>query len=103
MIIASIDLRKIDQSKCKTHTNGAKYCDIVLIESKQNQYGNDYMVVQGLPKEDRLAGKKGAILGNAKIFESRQSDQPRKPITTAPNTPARNENSPPPESDDGPF
>lgn len=78
MIKLSIDLKKIDQSKCKSHPNGAKYCDIVLIDSPQNQYGNDYMVVQGVSKEDRDAGVKGAILGNGKNFETKRTT-PKKP------------------------
>lgn len=93
MIIVSIDLRKIDQSKCKSHPNGAKYCELVLIESPANQYGNAYMVVQGVSKEDRAAGIKGAILGNGKIFEAQQRKAPSNPAA-APNTP---------ESDDVPF
>jgi len=77
MIKISIDLKKIDQSKCKSHPNGAKYCDIVLIESPQNQYGNDFMAVQGVSKEEREDGVKGAILGNGKIYESNRSQQSR--------------------------
>lgn len=103
MITVSIDLRKIDQSKCKSHPNGAKYCELVLLEAREKKYGNDYMVVQGLPKADRDAGLKGAILGNGKILEPRGQQQERKPIATAPNTPARNAETPPPESDDVPF
>lgn len=77
MIILSIDLRKIDQSKCKSHSNGAKYCELVVMESKPNQYGNDYMVVQGLPKEERESGKKGAILGNGKNVGRTKQNAPR--------------------------
>lgn len=99
MIKLSIDLRKIDQSKCKTHANGAKYCDILLIESPQNQYGNDYMAVQGVSQEERAAGVKGAILGNGKIYESNRSQQPRPA-----NKPAKPAESAAPETDsDIPF
>lgn len=101
MITISIDLRKIDQSKCKTHENGAKYCDIILLESREKKFGNDYMVVQGLSKADRDAGLKGAILGNGKILQP--AGQPRKSITTAPNTPARNADTEPLEDDSVPF
>lgn len=96
MIKLSIDLKKIDQSKCRSHPNGAKYCDLVLIESPQNRFGNDYMVVQGVSKEDRDAGVKGAILGNGKNFETKRPANPQPPRKTA--KPA------PPESDDSvPF
>ena len=68
MITAKIDCTKIDKSKLFLGKNGAKYLDIVLIESKNDQYGNDYMVVQSVSQEERAAGKRGAILGNAKIL-----------------------------------
>jgi len=103
MIKISIDLKKIDQSKCKSHRNGAKYCDIVLIESNNDKYGNDFMAVQGVSKEEREAGVKGAILGNAKIYESNRSQQSRpanKPAKTAA-PPIAGDG--PPESDDVPF
>lgn len=74
-ITISIDLKKIDQSKCKSHTNGAKYCEIVLMD-RQDQYGNDYMVVQGVSKEERDAGVRGAILGNGKIRGGQQQAAP---------------------------
>jgi len=69
MITLSIDLRLIDQSKCKkmVRRNGeaATFCDIVLIETPGGQYG-DYMVKQDTSKEDRAAGVQMPILGNAK-------------------------------------
>lgn len=71
MITISIDLRKIDQSKCKSHPNGAKYCELIVMESRERKFGNDYFVVQGLSKADRDAGLKGAILGNGKNLEPR--------------------------------
>ena len=45
--------------------------DMVLIETPQSKYDQDYMIVQDSSKEDRDAGKKGAILGNGKIIESK--------------------------------
>ena len=66
MISAKIDVTKIDKAKLFEGKNGAKYLDIVLMESPNNAYGNDYMVVQSVSKEERLAGKRGAILGNGK-------------------------------------
>lgn len=66
MISAKIDVTKIDKAKLFEGKNGAKYLDIVLMESPNSAYGNDYMVVQSVSKEERLAGKRGAILGNGK-------------------------------------
>ena len=67
-VIASVDITKIDKSKCFQGKNGALYLDLVLINTPDNQYGNTYMCVQGVSKEEREAGTKGAILGNAKVF-----------------------------------
>jgi hypothetical protein len=69
MITASIAVNKVDKSKFFTKKNGDKMLDLVLIETPNSKYDNDYMVCQGVTKEDRAKGIKGAILGNAKIIE----------------------------------
>ena len=71
MIIAKIKTAAIDKTRLFKSDRGVTYLDLVLIESPNDKYGNDYMVVQGVSKEDRAAGVKGAILGNAKIFGPR--------------------------------
>ncbi len=67
MITGKIDVTKIDKDLLFTGKNGAKYLDIVLWETPDNKYGHDYMITQSVSKEARDAGKKGAILGNAKV------------------------------------
>ncbi len=76
MITVKIDVTKVDKARLFEGKNGAKYLDLVLIE-RQDQYGNDYMAVQGVTKEERLAGVKGAILGNGKHIGGQQ--QQRRP------------------------
>lgn len=75
IITISIDVTKLDKTKFKriTRKNGdpAVLVDIVLMP-REDDYGNDYMVVQGLPKEERDQGIKGAILGNGKIMGQRK-------------------------------
>ena len=66
MLTAKINVSKIDKTKLFKGEKGT-YLDLVLIETPNDQYGNDYVVVQGLTKADRDAGLRGAILGNAKI------------------------------------
>lgn len=66
-VIVSVNLDKIDKSKAFKGKSG-NYIDVVLINTPDNQYGNTYMAVQGVSKEDRDAGVKGEILGNAKVF-----------------------------------
>ena len=67
MIRVKIDVTKIDKERLFRGQKGI-YCDITLIETPNDQYGNDYVAVQDLGKEAREAGEKGAILGNAKAF-----------------------------------
>lgn len=61
-IKVKLNLSKIDKKKIFEGKNG-KYLDIVLIESPNDKYGNDYMVVEDTKKDD----PKGNILGNGKI------------------------------------
>lgn len=75
MITAKIDVCKIDKERLFQGKNGAKYLDILLIETPNDRYGNTHMVVQSVTKEERKAGKKGPILGNAKDLNSGQSEQ----------------------------
>lgn len=73
MVKIKIDVSKIDKTKLFRGAKGV-YLDCTLIETTNNQYGDDYMVVQDVSREERLAGKKGAILGNGKIWQKRDSD-----------------------------
>jgi len=89
MILLKLDLTKIDKSKLFEGKNGAKYLDVILIDSPGSKYGDDYMAVQGVTKEEREAGVKGAILGNAKIHGKKPAGQ------TNGNQPARRTSAPP--------
>lgn len=99
MILAKIDVTKIDKARLYIGKQG-KYLDIALIPSQNDKYDNDYMIVQSVSKEEREAGKRGPIIGNAKILASRQES--RRPTQTAPTTTAKPE---PPDDghDDVPF
>ncbi len=102
MITISIDLRQIDQSRCKniTRQNGeaAKFCDLVLIETPDGKFG-DYMVKQDVTKEERAAKLQMPILGNGKIrggSSSRpQGEHPSRPA----NRPAPPQKRPPADPD----
>lgn len=65
-IVIKIDVTKVDKSRLFAGKNGAMYLDIVLLDSKNDKYGNDYMAIQSVSKEDREKGIKGPILGNGK-------------------------------------
>jgi len=72
-ISCKIDVTKIDKTKLFKGKKGT-YLDAILIE-KKSEYGDDYMIVQGVSKEEREAGIKGAILGNAKIHGKQEAKQ----------------------------
>ena len=101
IIDGKISVNKIAKEKLfkgKVNT----YLDIVLIPSPNDQYGNDYMIVQSASKEERLAGKRGAILGNAKIIQRQQPPpEVQRPKQSQPPAVESNEESS--ESDDVPF
>ena len=70
LIAVSVDVSKIDKTKLHRGQKGT-YLDVILMP-RDDQYGNHYMAVQSLPKEDRDRGERGAILGNGKFLgESR--------------------------------
>lgn len=49
---------------------GKLYADLILIPTPTSAYNDSHMVCQSLPKELRDQGKKGPIVGNAKILKS---------------------------------
>ena len=65
-----IDVKKIVKSKLYNGEKGT-YLDIVLIETPNNQYGNDFMIVQSTDKDEE-----SIILGNAKYFKKREETKP---------------------------
>ena len=61
MITGKINCSKIDKTRLFKGEKGT-YLDVVLIETPNDQHGNDYMIVQGVTKEEREKGIRGAIL-----------------------------------------
>ena len=73
---AKINLKKINKEYLfKSEATGAIYLDIVLLESKDNKYGDSHMIIQSIPKEKRDAGERGEILGNAKPMQQQEQTQ----------------------------
>ena len=68
IIRCKIDVSKVDKARLFKGEKGT-YLDITLLENKAgaDQYGNHFMCVQGVSKEEREQGIQGAILGNGKI------------------------------------
>jgi hypothetical protein len=67
MITGKLNVMLIDKAKLYKGEKGT-YLDFVLIETPGNQYGNDYMIVQSVTKEEREKGIKGVVLGNCKVI-----------------------------------
>ena len=72
MITGKIDVTKIDKNKLFKGAKGT-YLNFVLIETPNNTFGNDYMIVESISKEEREQGIQGRILGSAKILTKREA------------------------------
>jgi len=97
IIRLKIDVTKIDKERLFQGQKGT-YLDAALIPTPDSKYGEDYMITQDVSREEREAGVKGAILGNAKIVQRNSQPQynsaaPSKPEVGCPN----------PGQDDVPF
>lgn len=101
IIKVKIDVTKIEKARLFEGKNGAKYLDMTLLgKDEPDQYGNDFMVIQDVTKEERLAGVKGPILGNGKKMEQ----QPRQNVQRATKAVHKAaEDAKPVEDDDVPF
>ncbi len=69
IIAVKINVSKVDKARLFQGKSG-KYLDVLLLPNRSgvDQYGNDYMVVQSVGKEERAAGVRGAILGNGRTL-----------------------------------
>lgn len=88
IISVRIDVTKIDKTKLFVGEKGT-YLDVTLLlkdDQQADSYGNHGMVVQSVTKEERQAGKKGPILGNAKIIGGSKTNQSNPGVDIAPST-----------------
>ena len=96
MILVKIDVTKIDKARLFKGAKGT-YLDLVLFETENDKYGNDYRAMQGVTKEERQNGVKGVILGSGKTIGQSKPRQERGEPVPAP------ESQYPPAEDDIPF
>ena len=73
-IAVKIDVSKIEKARLFKGTKGT-YLDALLVP-KRSDYGDDFMVVQSVKKEEREQGIKGPIIGNAKFLQRREQPRP---------------------------
>lgn len=78
IIVAKINLQQINDLYVFRGEKG-DYLEICLMENRngRDEYGQDFMVVQSIDQKDRKAGKRGAILGNAKFLDVKQNAESR--------------------------
>ena len=67
-IVVKIDVTKIDKARLYKGAKGT-YLDAILRPTPDSKYGEDYMIVQSVSKEEREQGIKGNIIGNARILQ----------------------------------
>ena len=81
MITISIDYDKLKEalttnpSIIQTTDKGKRFLNLILQESPEAKYGNTHFVAISVSKEERAAGKKGAIIGNGKSYDKPQERQ----------------------------
>ena len=90
MGIIGLDIRinvdKIDKSHLVKGEKGTYLNLTAFIDPDEaDQYGNNGMVTQGIDKEAREAGHKGAILGNGRVFWKKEVQAPQVPQQAFPN------------------
>lgn len=75
MITLKINVNQIDKKRLYKGEKGT-YLNAVLIPTPESEY-SDYMVVESVTQDEREAGTRGNILGNAKILQtkSKQDNQ----------------------------
>ena len=69
-ISLNIDVSKIDKARIKEFTRkdgtvGKSYSMVVFVNEQTDQFGNNGMIIESVPKDSAV---KGAILGNCKIL-----------------------------------
>ena len=65
MIRLKIDVTKIEKDRLFKGEKGT-YLDVVLIETPDSKYGDDFVAKQDITKEERGLGVQAPIIGNAR-------------------------------------
>ena len=69
IIRLKIDVKKIDKDRLFSGSKGTYLDATVFLDDEAGQYGDNGMITQDVSKEEREAGTKGNILGNATIVK----------------------------------
>ena len=68
LISLSIDVSKINAKRLYKGKKGHYLSATLFLKEETDQYGNNGFIVESITKEEREAGQKGTILGNAKFM-----------------------------------
>lgn len=77
-IAVNLDVKKIDKTKLYVGKKGTYLDAVVFLKDEADQYGNHGFIVQSVSKEERDRGVKGEILGNVKLLDQKEQQQPVK-------------------------
>ena len=85
IISIKIDVTKIEKERLYKGSKGTYLDAVLMYNDEPDQYGNNGMIIQSVTKEEREAGTRGAILGNAKVIGSASApaSQPQAPQVPA--------------------
>ena len=75
LISLSIDVSKINAKRLYKGKKGQYLSATLFLKEETDQYGNNGFIVESITKEEREAGQKGTILGNAKFMAGGSSKQ----------------------------
>ncbi len=70
LISLSIDVEKLDPKRLYKGKKGKYLSATLFLKEEVDQYGNNGFIVESITKEEREAGQKGTIIGNAKMMVS---------------------------------
>ena len=72
LISLRINTDKIE-TKYMVKGKAGVWLGVVLVPTPNSEYGYSHLIVQEVSEEERKAGKRGAIVGNAKTFYKKES------------------------------
>ena len=84
LVKLKIDVTKIEKNRLFHGKKGTYLDATVFLDDEPDQYDNNGMITQEVSKEERDAGTKGAILGNAKIVWSGEPQNQGRPAESGP-------------------
>ena len=67
MIALTLELGRINKTRIFTGKTGKKYLSFILVDAR-DQFGNDGQVRHSVTKEERMAGRKGEIVGTWRLL-----------------------------------